>query len=222
METFQLTTTSISRYIRIWILVIISYFLIVIADIYFYREVNIYVLLGFFVSIIVAYWLADKYSRQDITLSLKSNYIQIEWDGTEKAITEILWSDIDNYVFQEGKFFCIFKLNLSNGESFRIFVHRKSMHHETLEEFYSQLLKEIEQYSGQGRYNIKQGKTFYETMLGKGLAFLLATIMIGTFSYSWVFEKNVKWFKLISISTICVFYIQRVIRYNLRDDEPDS
>lgn len=68
-----------------------------------------------------AFWLAKKYSKQLLELSISQEYLRIDWMKlplfSNKQNRQIAWTEIDNYVYQTEKDFNLFKLTLKDGKN---------------------------------------------------------------------------------------------------------
>lgn len=223
MQTFQLITTSRIHYLLFLLAGIFGSVFLVVALLP--RATNQYVFIGAIVGLsVLAYWLAEKYSRQTVEFSVFQDYLRIDWIKTplfsNKQNRQISWAEIDTYVYQTEKDFNLFKLTLKNGEKLKFSISHDFDHQDSFHEFYQSFLGKVDDLQGKKAagqaFTIKQGKTFYETPVGIGLAFLLAGLMVFAIIFSLVNQdkRPVKWGKLIACVIACLFFIQLVWTHN--------
>ena len=226
MQTFQLITTSRLHY-ALYLLTGIfgSVFLVIVL---LPKGANQYVMIGAVVGLsFLAYWLAEKYSKQTVELSISQDYLQVDWVQlplfSQKQNRQIAWTDIDTYVYQAERDFDLFKITLTDGEKLKFSIAHDLDHQDIFHEFYHSFLSKVnalqaQQTTGQP-VTIKRGKTFYETPVGIGLAFLLAGLIVFAIIFALLnqHKKPVQWGKLIAGIVACLFYIQLVWMHNKRE-----
>jgi len=191
------------------------------------KGTNQYVFIGAIVGLcFLAYWLAEKYSKQMVELAISQDYLRVDWIKlpifSNKQNRQIAWTEIDTYVYQTEKDFDLFKLTLKDGEKLKFSIAHDLDHQDIFHEFYHSFLSKVDalqeqQIIGQA-VTIKQGKTFYETPVGIGLAFLLVGLIVFATIFALLNQdrKPLKWSKLIAGIFACLFYIQLVWTHNKR------
>ena len=189
------------------------------------KDTNQYVIIGIIVGLsFFAFWVAEKYSKQLLELTISDEYLRIDWLKlplfSNQQNRQIAWTEIDNYVYQTEKDFNLFKLTLKDGKKMKFSIAHDFEHLESFHEFYQSFLSKVatlqaHQTTGQA-ITIKQGKTFYETPVGIGLAFVLAGMIVVAITLALLNQdkKPVKWGKLIGGIFVCLFYIQLVWSHN--------
>lgn len=189
------------------------------------KGTNQYVFLGAIVGLcFLAYWLAEKYSKQTVELSVSQDYLRLDWirlplfSGNQNM--QLAWTEIDTYVYQAERDFDLFKLTLKDGRKLKFSIAHDLDHQESFHEFYRSFLSKVnalqEQEAIGQAVTIKQGKTFYETPFGIGLAFFLGALILFVFVFAFLNQdkRPVKWGKLIAGAFACLFYIQLVWTHN--------
>lgn len=223
MQTFQLSTTSRLHYTLILLTGIFSSPVFVIGLVP--KDTNYFIIMVIIVGLsFFAFWLAKKYSKQLLELSISQEYLRIDWMKlplfSNKQNRQIAWTEIDNYVYQTEKDFNLFKLTLKDGKKLKFSIAHDFEHLESFHEFFQCFLSKIdalqEQQTTGNAITIKQGKTFYETPVGIGLAFLLGGMIVVAIIFALLNQdkRPVKWGKLIGCIFACLFYIQLVWSHN--------
>ncbi len=225
MQTFQLITTSRLHYVFFLLIGIFGSAFLFIGLLP--KGTNQYLFIGAIVGLcILVYWIAAKYSKQTVELSISEEYLQIDWIKlplfSSKQNKQLDWTEIDTYVYQIEKDFDLFKLTLKDGEKLKFSIAHDIDHQDSFQEFYQSFLSKVnalqeQQTNGRG-VTIKKGKTFYETPVGIGLAFLLTGAIVFAFVFAFLNQdkRPVKWGKLISAAFATLFYIQLVWTHNKR------
>jgi len=225
MQTFQINTTSRLHYI----LILLAGLFVVIPAIAFFPETqNKYIIIigGIIGLSFLVFWLATKYSKQIVRLTINPAGLGVEWielaPFSRRQNLNISWSDIDNYIYQVEREFDLFKITFTNGRKFKLSISHEYDDQVIFDEFYQSFLTKIDHLrdpqSTERILHIRQGKTFYEKPLGIGLAFLAAGLLIFVILFILNSEdkKSIKWGKFLTSTTICLYYIRLVWQHNKR------
>ena len=225
MQVFRLTTTSRLHYVLFLLTGIFAsvFFAIVLLP----KGTNQYVFIGVVIGLcFLGHWCAEKYSRQEVQLTISQDHLSVDWTKlpifSYKKDKQIAWAEIATYVFQKEKDFDLFRLTLQGGEKLKFSISHDLDHQDSFHEFYQSFLSKVDflqkQQPSGSHVTIEQGKTFYETPVGIGLAFLSAGVILFGIIFILLNQgsKPVKWGKLITSALTCLFYIQLVWTHNIK------
>ena len=127
----------------------------------------------------------------------------------EKTI-KIPWSIIDNYVFEEDRFFDSFIINLTTNRRYRINRLNVLSIKDDFDDFRENFPNLANYYRSKNvpeeAKDIEEGENFYATKEFRWIYYILAIIFIFIVIFSILFNSITNWGNLVAIACALVFY----------------
>jgi hypothetical protein len=191
MQSFRLTLLSRIHYILFlligFLIFTLSSFFLLPQDIE--KKTWLFIFLLFFLfAIVVVFWVSRKLSIQVVALTAHDDYLDIQWIKrplfSSKEGRQILWKNMDSFVYERLRYDYQLKINLKNGSVVRFLDDGFKLEgSRQLQDFHYFMQKKSAELAVDSRNKpeqipLREGMPFFRTKPGLFVSFFLAFVLI--------------------------------------------